>query len=228
MAIHKLYYGGDERQVGFNHSRRTGSEAANVRYAGHLPTKHWVLPFEYDAGTDEWRNYAEMHDAFATGDVIHTHLMGADTRVETLVIHNKKATGIKDDVTGRVTTPAKVKFGLYAGETMVAETDEMDLSVIGRTVLEFGASADKRASTDKDTNDDGKLTKADTPPATVVTDRGAYLNEKATIRMTVIDGSGMAAACFSAFVEITDFFDARGCSCDNPGCPADEYPEPVC
>lgn len=227
MTVYKLYYGGDRRHVGFEHSRSQGYETALIRYAGHLPTKHLVLPFEYDGTSDEWRQFHSMHEPFVTGDVVHTHALSADSRIETLVFHNKKAVGTRDPVSNAITTAAKVKLGLYAGETMVAESDEIDLSVIGRTVVEFGTGAIKKASTKKDTNNDGTVNAGDTPEATVVTDRGAYLNQNGTIRLTVVEGAGIASACFTAFVELTDFLDVRGCGCEKIECES-SYPDPIC
>lgn len=226
MTVYKLFYGGDARHVGYRHSRIADSQSAQVRYAGHLPNKHFVLPWEYDGGLDEWVRFREMEAPFADGDVVHTHLLSADSRVDALVIHNKKATGDKDDTTHKVTTPAKVKFGLYDGEKLVAETDEIDLSVIGRTVLEFGATASAKQSTKKDTNDDGKITKADSP-ATAITSNGAYLGNNGSIRMTVVAANGLSAGCLTAFVEVVDFLDVRGCSCAAVECES-EYPEPEC
>ena len=227
MAVFKLYYGGDARHVGYRHSRIADSAPrGEVRYAGHLPRKHYVLPFEYDGGLDEWMRFREMEGKFATGDVVHTHLLSADSRIDALVVHNKRAAGDRNDPMGAITTPAKVKFGLYDGETLVAETDEIDMSKIGRTVLEFGTASQPKASTKKDTNDDGKVTKADTP-ATAITSNGAYLANNGTIRMTVVEGAGLSAACFTAFVELVDFLDVRGCSCAREECEG-EYPEPEC
>jgi len=115
---------------------------------------------------------------------------------------------------------------LYDGENLVAETDEIDLSVIGRTVLEFGATASAKQSTKKDTNDDGKITKADSP-ATAITSNGAYLGNNGSIRMTVVAANGLSAGCLTAFVEVVDFLDVRGCSCAAVECES-EYPEPEC
>lgn len=227
MTVHKLYYGGDLRPVGFyNHSRKTDTTTKLVRYAGHLPTKHFVVPFEYDGGLEEWQYYAELHESFAKGDVVYTHSLSADSRVDALVIHNKKAAGTKDDKTGKITKAAKVKFGLYDGETMVAETDTIDMSVVGRTVLEFGKAVAAKADTPKDTNKDGKVDKDDMPK-TAITSLGAYLGSNGSIRMTVVDDSGINGACFTAFVEVVDFLDVRGCSCVSECCPS-EYPEPQC
>lgn len=225
MTIHKVFYGGDLRHIGTQHSRVAGRSSELVRYAGHLPRKHFVLPFEYDGGRDEWVRYAEMQGIFATGDELWTHELSADSRVETLFITNKRPAGLRDDVSGAITTPAKVKFGLYDGNTMVAETGEIDLSKVGVTILEFGATA-KSATGKKDTNDDGVVNSADTP-TTTLTARGAYLGNNGTIRMSVIDGSGLNSACFTAFVDVVDFLDVRGCSCVQAACES-EYGEPIC
>lgn len=229
MTVYKLYYGGDERHVGYNHSRVTGHNNPVVRYAGHLPTKHFILPFEYNGAADEWKQFRAMHDAFQTGDVVHTHLISQDSRVDALVVHNKKAAGVKDENTGAVTTPAKVKFGLYDGETLVKETAELDLSKVGRTVLEFGnaKSASSSATVLRDTNSDGTPDAATTTTTTTTTMNGTYMNGNGTIRMTVVDGSGFNGVCLTAFLELVDFLCVRPCGCEEPECES-EYPDPIC
>lgn len=214
MTVFKLFLGGDARHVGYRHSRIADNSNPLVRYAGHLPNRHFVVPFEYDGASGEWTRFREMEGHFATGDIVHTHLLSADSRVDALVVHNKKQAGARDEK-GAITTAGKVKFGLYDGENLVDETEEIDLSVIGRTVLEFGKAVNAKSSTKKDS------------PATAITSLGAYLGNNGSIRMTVVDGSGIDGACISAFVEVVDFLDVRGCTCGEPACDS-TYPEPEC
>lgn len=225
MTVFKLFLGGDARHVGYRHSRIADNSNPLVRYAGHLPNRHFVVPFEYDGASGEWTRFREMEGHFATGDIVHTHLLSADSRVDALVVHNKKQAGARDEK-GAITTAGKVKFGLYDGETLVDETEEIDLSVIGRTVLEFGKAVNAKNSTKKDSDGDGKVTKKDTA-TTAITSLGAYLGSNGSIRMTVVDGSGIDGACISAFVEVVDFLDVRGCTCGEPACDS-TYPEPEC
>lgn len=225
MAIHKLFKGGDLVGVGHTHTRKADSQSDLVRYAGHLPTRHFVLDFAYDGGDSSWAEYAEMHGAFATGDVLHTHLLSRDTRVNSVVFSNKKPAGAVDEVSRAITTPAKVKVGLYDGDTLVAQTDDIDLSVIGLTVLEFTAVA-KKGKVVKDTNNDGVVTDADAP-ATLTTSQGAYLGNNGSVRVTVVDGTGISTACFAVFADVVDFLSASPCSCAKEPCGA-EYPDPVC
>lgn len=223
---HQVFYGGDLRPVGHAHSRAAGWKNPVVRYAAHLPVKHKVLPFEYDGGLEEWQEYANLHGEFATGDTIDTHALSVDSRIDAVVFHNKKRAGAFDEKSGAVTKAAKIKIGLYNGETLVDESDEIDLSVIGRTVLEFGKPTAPKTATKKDTNDDGKLSKED-KATHAVSSLGVYLGENGTIRITVVEGAGLNGACFSAFCELVDFLDVRPCSCAAPACES-EYPEPEC
>lgn len=224
--IHPIYLGGDFRPTGTRHSRVAGNSNPIVRYAGHLPTRHWILPFHYDGASSTWVNYANMEGKFATGDELHTQLLSASSRIDAIVFNNKKAVGIFNEQSGAVETPAKIKIGLYDGETMVAETDEIDLSVIGFHVLEFGNTETKKKVT-KDTDNDGKITKSDKPQH-VITSNGAYLANNGTVRVTVVDGSNINMACFSILVELVDFYDERGCSCAMPPCEVDFNPQPLC
>lgn len=226
MAVHQVFYGGDHRRVGQEHSRRTSFQSDEIRYAGHTPTRHWSLPFEYDGGTTTWQEYAAMHGPFATGDVVYTHALAKDSRVQTLVIHNKKPAGVKDKDTGAVTTAAKVKFALYDGETKVDETEEIDLSAVGRTIVEFGKPTNAKGTTKKDTNDDGKVDKKD-QPETFISSLGAYLGNNGTVRMEVVAGDGFNSVCLEAYCEVVDFRQVHGCTCVAAPCES-EYPDPQC
>lgn len=224
MRVYKLYAGGDALHLN-RHMKVADSRTAQVRYAGHLPNRHFVIPFIYDGASDAWAGFREMEAPFENGDVIHTHLLSVDSRIDSLVFHNKKAAGKRDD-SGAITTPAKIKLGLYDGETLVDETDEIDLSQIGRTVLEFGKPTAAKTATKKDANGDGKVNKDDTP-TTAISSLGAYLSNHGSIRINVIEAAGLSAACFSAFVELVDFFDTERCSCASEPCEV-KYPEPEC
>lgn len=226
MRIRNVYRGGDLRHVGQQHSFASGNSSDEVRYAGHLPRRHFVLDFYMDGGKEEWQEYFRMEGDVAANDAFGVFLLGADTRVDTLVVHNKRATGVIDTKTGAITKPAKVKFVLYDGETVVKETDEIDLSVIGRTVLDFGSVQSYSVTTNKDTDGDGKHTDADTNSPLIMSN-GAWLTNVGVVRMVVVDDSGMESACLSAFLEIVDFCDVRGCECVQPACES-EYPEPIC
>ena len=228
MKMHKVYLGGGFRTTGYIAHPFESAGGENIQhYAGHLPTRGWVVPFEYDGASRRWQNYHDMAGAFETGDTVETHALVHDSRVNAIVIQNKKVAGIKDDVTGAVKTPAKVKFGLYDGETLVDETDEIDLSVVGRTILEFGKPTAAKASTKKDANADGKVDAKD-QPATAVTSLGAYLGSNGTVRMTVVDGSGIMSACMEVFADVTDFAARMPCSCDVAPCAPVQYPDPMC
>ena len=227
MALHKVYLGGNFRtnKTTAHPFESDGGESIQ-HYAGHLPTRGWVVPFEYDGASRRWQNYHDMAGQFETGDVVETHALVHDSRVNALVIQNKKPAGIKDDVTGAVKTPAKVKFALYDGNELVDETDEINLSEVGRTILEFGKPTAAKASTKKDTNNDGKVDAKDAPK-TAITSLGAYLGSNGTIRMIVVDGSGITSACLEVFADVTDFAARMPCTCDSAPC-SSEYPEPVC
>lgn len=226
MAVFKLYYGGDARHTGYRHSRIADSTPdTEVRYAGHLSKRHFVLPWEYDGGSEEWRTFHEMEGKFATGDVVHTHLLSADSRVDALVIHVKKAAGATDDA-GKITTPAKVKFDLYDGNVLVKSSGEITFDKPGRHIVEFAAPNTVSIDDKTDTNDDGVRDEKD-DLLHAATHRGTYLGENGTIRMTILDASGFSAACLTAFVEVVDFLCVRDCSCVPVECDSD-YPEPQC
>lgn len=216
MTVHKVFTGGVAAKIKPSHQRH--SEAPSVvRYAGHLQNRNFVIPFIYDGAGDTWSGYREMHGGFATGDTLQTHLLSADTLVKALVFHNKKPAGDINADTGAVTTPAKIKIALYDGETKVEESAEIDLSKVGRTVLEFNKAATKK-TTAKDTNNDGVVNDKDTPE-TFVSTRGAYLGKNGTARIEIVDGTGINSACFSMFADITDFYDEKGCTCGSECCP---------
>lgn len=226
MAVFKLYYGGDARHTGQRHSRIADSTPdTEVRYAGHLPNKHFVLPWEYDSGAEEWRNFREMEGEFSNGDVVHTHLLSADSRVDALVVHVKKAAGATDD-TGKITTPAKAQFDLYDGNAFIKGTGEITFDKPGRYIVEFAAPTVVGVGDKTDTNDDGVRDEKDVL-SSAATHRGTYLGENGTIRMTILDASGFSAACLTAFVEVVDFLCVRDCSCAPVECES-EYPEPQC
>ena len=46
MTVFKLFLGGDARHVGYRHSRIADNSNPLVRYAGHLPNRHFVVPFD--------------------------------------------------------------------------------------------------------------------------------------------------------------------------------------
>lgn len=215
MTVHVLYKGGDKRHAAAHtqHSRVAGNSNKTVRYAAHLMNRDWVLPYVFDAGAEHSQEYRRMHGGFANGDVIHTHLLSRDTLVERLVFINKKATGVVNKQTGSIETAAKIKIGLYDGETMVKETEELDLSNPGRLVVEFGNARPATPTT----------LSADS----ITTPAGVMLKDNGTIRITVTQGN-LDNGCHSLFLSLVDYLDVEGCTCVQPPCEVDFPTEPKC
>lgn len=209
MAIHNVFFGGDGAHRYDRHSFvHDSSESHAVRYEGLLLNRHIVLPFYFDAGKEGWRNYAKMEGKFAVGDTLRTHLVGAHALLTNLVFHNKLASGIRND-RGEIETATQVEVSFVKADgTKVDNTEAVtiDLSKVGTTVI----------------NATGKVAE----DGAVVDMQQVFTTEKVFVQVKLTAGT-LDEGCFSAFLELVDMFDVRGCTCVPATCET-EYPDPLC
>lgn len=211
MAIRNVFHGGDGRTGYERHLYVSdASDDLLVRYEAMLPRRHFVIPFHFDAATDGWRNYVEMEDEIKTGDSLRTHLIGKHANVKKLVFHNKKPSGVRDPGNpNTITTATKVEVSFVnkAGTPLTGTTAvELDLSKAGTFIIDAAGLID--------------LQNGDYVETGLFTTENAFVDVKFT--------AGTATdSCFSAFLDLVDFYDVISCSCAPAPCEV-EYPQPGC
>lgn len=209
MAIHNVFFGGDGRHTYDRHSFVHESSPSHVvRYEGLLLNRHIVLPFQFDAGLEGWRNYTKMEGQFEVGDTLRTHLVGQHALLTNLVFHNKVASGERNDQ-GTITTATQVEVQFIKADGSKldnTETVTIDLSQVGTTVI----------------NATGKVGEA----GAVIDMQQILTSEKVFVEIKLTQGT-LKDSCFSAFLELVDMYDVRGCTCVKEPCEV-EYPDPLC
>lgn len=209
MAIHNVFFGGDGAHRYDRHSFVHDASAGHVvRYEGLLLNRHIVLPFYFDAGKDSWRHYTKMEGKFAVGDTLRTHLVGAHALLTNLVFHNKLASGLRND-RGEIETATQVEVSFIKGDGSPVDNTQavtIDLSKVGTTVINAtGKVADAGAAIDM---------------------QQVFTTEKVYVQIKLNAGT-LDEGCFSAFLELVDMYDVRGCTCVAAPCET-EYPNPLC
>lgn len=192
-----LYAGGPVNTSGCYNSPRVGfSTKDEISYAGHTPTRNWILEFHYDSASSRWIGYHDREGAFANGDELSVFALSEGTVVNSIVVHNGKASGVVDDVTGDLETSASLGVSIVTNGTAL-RTLNVDLGATGYTAFQ-------------DTRDDPSL-----------------LATNSTVDVKLDGFGGVVDACFTIFVELSDFRPVLGCECARNTCGA-EYPEANC
>lgn len=124
-----LALGGNKRNFPWDNILASANTAGDINYAGHIPERHFVLPYEFDGasfGIREWMHMETPTGNVVVGDTIDTAYINEGSQIRTLVIHNK-----------RVATGTTVSFRFVNNETgaPIGVAFPVDLAVVGYTGL---------------------------------------------------------------------------------------------
>lgn len=209
MAEYNAYLGGAGLKWPMDSTRSTGAPGANLRYSGHIPRSMFTLPFWFDGGREEWREFMRFNTTqgkgFAVGDsIVMTYAPGASL-FGGGVFHLKKdlPTGIGLTIT----------IESIAAEVNPEATDNFTTKTV---TIPAGAKNGFVFI-------DGPVDKTSFSP----------FGAKATVTFT--SASGVAAGqalnvngvCFEFRYNVTSFNDTEECSCNDDPCYG-EIPGPAC
>jgi hypothetical protein len=219
-----LFDSGDKLKYPWDGQYPNSDTPGGVHYAAHLPRRHLVLPFIFDAAVPPYSNFiAQVIEENPTGtgpliagDTIASHYLYAGTKVNDLVFHNKKvARGAYASV--QVKTAATL---MPVGPGMIVDLATPSWTLLSLFVPEVGTGVFTDA--DGDGLDDD-----DVLPAV---GRGAantlFLVEDCIVEITIIMGN-LQSSCFALMADLTYFNDQHECACVPPPCNP-TYPEPGC
>ena len=121
--------GGNKRNFpGWDNIYASSNTAGNIKYAGHLTTRHYVVPLHVDFGATDWQNWLHMESQNGTllaanNDSLDLVWLNAGTQLNRIVIEHKKAlpgvtasVQVHDETGATVGAPLVVDFSV-AGYT---------------------------------------------------------------------------------------------------------------
>lgn len=124
-----LALGGNKRNFAWDNILASGNTAGDINYAGHIPERHFVLPYDFDGGSfgiREWMRMETPTGNVVAGDTIDTAYINEGSQIRTVVIHNKKAAA---------GTTVSFRFVNTATGAPIGTAIPVDLSVVGYTGL---------------------------------------------------------------------------------------------